>query len=186
MRHTWGIYLAGTSYPADAHIEAEVARQVAPAFRRWDSQQSLLDRSGGNRQEVDVHRRLNNLQGVLSDDHATRDLVVFGRSSGARIATALAGLRPIKAVICLGYPFRYPNGPLEPERYAHLARIKTPTLILQGASDVYGGSSLRHNYPLSHQVRLAFFDCGHEFELGPHDWNSVGDLILGFLASLQK
>ncbi|MCO6415993.1 hypothetical protein JYK14_07365 [Siccirubricoccus sp. KC 17139] len=186
MKLAWGIYLAGASYPKDARIEAEVTRRIAPVFGRWTSQQSLLDEASGSRFEGNPGRRLAGLSRVVPYDAAARGLVLLGRSSGGRVATVFAGLRPVSAVICLGYPFRHPTGPREPERFAHLAHMTTPTLILQGRSDVYGGASLRQDYPLSDRVRLEFLDCGHEFQLDPQGWDRVGDRILSFLAALQR
>ena len=68
-------------------------------------------------------------------------------------------------MVCLSYPFKHPRHVIEPERFAHLATLTTPALIVQGTQDVFGGLELTENYQLSATVRVRFFDGGHEFDL---------------------
>jgi hypothetical protein len=50
---------------------------------------------------------------------------------------------------------------IEPGRFLHLAALETPTLILQGASDEYGGNELTADYALSEAIRLRFVPGDH-------------------------
>ncbi|MBW6119335.1 alpha/beta family hydrolase, partial [Pseudomonas aeruginosa] len=59
-------------------------------------------------------------------------LALGGKSMGGRMASLLADELGADALVCLGYPF-YAAGKPEKPRVAHLAGLRTPTLIVQGA-----------------------------------------------------
>lgn len=136
--------------------------------------------------ETRIARRLETLHHLLPDSALTRQTVLFGRSSGARVATLFARQQPVKAVVCIGYPFRRPDHDPEPERYEHLADIGVPVLILQGARDRYGDASACRSYALSAHVRLAFLDCDHDLRLGEAAWNNVAARVRSFLATDRR
>ncbi|VFT14068.1 putative hydrolase [Pseudomonas aeruginosa] len=58
-------------------------------------------------------------------------LALGGKSMGGRMASLLADELGADALVCLGYPF-YAAGKPEKPRVAHLAGLRTPTLIVQG------------------------------------------------------
>lgn len=66
-------------------------------------------------------------------------LVIGGKSMGGRIASHLAaeGLADLAGLVALGYPLHPPGRP-EQLRAEHLARIRQPTLIVQGSRDAFG------------------------------------------------
>lgn len=136
--------------------------------------------------ETNIARRLETLQRLLPDAAQSRQAVLFGRSSGARVATLFARHQPVKAVVCIGYPFRRPDHDPEPERYAHLADIGVPVLILQGSRDGYGDAAACRSYALSAHVRLAFLDCDHDLRLGEAAWNNAAARIRHFLANDRR
>ena len=158
-----GVYLAGDSYPRDIHIEHAIQSRTAPIFSRWCSHQDIVDRFPEEKSARGVERRLAALRDIIRDCKTARHTVLFGRSSGWRVATPFAASHSVKAVICLGYPFRIPRNPIEPARYQHLAEIDVPTLILQGRADEYGGSSITLDYQFSKRVVVRLWDCDHEF-----------------------
>ena len=65
------------------------------------------------------------------------NLVIGGKSMGARIASMVATGTRVAGVICLGYPFHPPRKP-DLWRARHLKVIDTPTLICQGECDPFG------------------------------------------------
>ena len=74
-----------------------------------------------------------------------RRLFIGGKSMGGRIATHLAATpdtgrmpQPVIGVVVFGYPLR-PPGPRRADRAAHLQHLSTPTLIVQGTRDSFGG-----------------------------------------------
>ena len=56
-------------------------------------------------------------------------------------------------LVCLGYPF-YAPGKSDKPRVAHLADVRTPTLIVQGERDPMGNRQTVEAFSLSAAVRL--------------------------------
>jgi hypothetical protein len=98
-------------------------------------------------------------------------LVIGGKSMGGRIASMVARTledegQPVRGLICLGYPF-YPPGKPEKatERRAHLTTLKTPTLIVQGTRDTFGGYEQIAALAFSPMVRVKWLEDGdHGFK----------------------
>jgi predicted alpha/beta-hydrolase family hydrolase len=91
-------------------------------------------------------------------------VALAGKSMGGRIASMVGDESGAVGVICLGYPFR-PRGVEKPERVAHLGRLATPTLIVQGERDPFGGRDVVAELELSPAVRIAWIPDGdHDFK----------------------
>ena len=60
-----------------------------------------------------------------------RDLIIGGKSLGGRTASLIADESAVAGLVCLGYPFHPPGKPARDRRTAHLANLRTPTLICQ-------------------------------------------------------
>jgi len=88
-----------------------------------------------------------------------KDLVIGGKSMGGRIASMLADDTGVRGLVCLGYPFHPPGRP-EKLRTAHLAQLKTPTLIVQGTRDALGNREEIAGYSLSDSIRIVFIEDG--------------------------
>ncbi|MCQ4310772.1 dienelactone hydrolase family protein [Pseudomonas stutzeri] len=82
-------------------------------------------------------------------------LAIGGKSMGGRMASLLADELEVDALVCLGYPF-YATGKPEKPRVAHLAELRTPTLIVQGERDALGDRNTVAGYPLSPAIRLSW------------------------------
>lgn len=80
-------------------------------------------------------------------------LAIGGKSMGGRMASLLADELGADALVCLGYPF-YAVGKPEKPRIAHLAELRTRTLIIQGERDALGNREAVAAYPLSAAIRL--------------------------------
>jgi hypothetical protein len=85
-------------------------------------------------------------------------LVIGGKSMGGRMASLVAREleqegTPVAGVACLGYPFHPPGKP-ETLRLDHLRAMHTPTLIVQGTRDPFGGADEVANYDLPDSVRI--------------------------------
>jgi predicted alpha/beta-hydrolase family hydrolase len=89
-------------------------------------------------------------------------LAIGGKSMGGRMASLLADELQADALVCLGYPF-YAAGKPEKPRVAHLAELKTPTLIIQGERDALGNRAAVEGYQLSPAIRV------HWLVAGDHD-----------------
>jgi hypothetical protein len=131
--------LGGDSYTLQMSVGDPLRRRLERHATSWTGQAELIRAAGGDRLDPNIALRLSQLEEAMADPVQA---ITIARSSGARVATLLAARRQMRAVICLGYPFHHPQKAQEPERYAHLAHILTPTLILQGSCDVYGGREI--------------------------------------------
>ncbi len=135
-----------------------------------------------------------------------RRLVIGGKSMGGRMASLWAAQSEargaaevasvVAGVVCLGYPF-HPAGRPEkalgdPARTAHLAALKTPTLIVQGTRDALGGQDLVAGLPLSPAVRVHWLGDGdHGFRprkksgrTEQQNWSEGMDAVAAFVADL--
>lgn len=96
----------------------------------------------------------------LGRDH----LVIGGKSMGGRIASLIADEAAVAGLVCLGYPF-HPVGKPDQLRVKHLQVIKTPTLILQGERDTFGGREEVGTYNLPATIRIQWLTDGdHSFK----------------------
>jgi uncharacterized protein len=91
-------------------------------------------------------------------------LVIGGKSMGGRMASYVADEVGARGLVCLGYPFHPPGEPGR-LRTAHLAGLRTSTLIVQGTRDPFGGPEDVAGYELSPSIRLAWMEDGdHSFK----------------------
>jgi predicted alpha/beta-hydrolase family hydrolase len=91
-------------------------------------------------------------------------VVVGGKSLGGRIASMVADEVKARGLVCLGYPFHPPGDPSR-LRTAHLADLRTPTLIVQGTRDPFGTREDVAGYTLSSAIRIAWLEAGdHSFK----------------------
>jgi predicted alpha/beta-hydrolase family hydrolase len=91
-------------------------------------------------------------------------LVIGGKSMGGRIASMVADECGVRGLVCLGYPFHPPNRPAQ-LRTAHLAGLRTPTLIMQGERDSFGTPADVAGYTLSKSIRIEWIPDGdHSFK----------------------
>ncbi len=118
-------------------------------------------------------------------------LLIGGKSLGGRIASLVADDCGVAGLVCLGYPFHPPGRP-ERTRTAHLADLRTPTLICQGARDPFGNASEVGAYQLSPKIALHWLDDGdHSFvprrasgRTAAQNWSEAMDHISEFAQSV--
>lgn len=94
---------------------------------------------------------------------AKAPLIIGGKSMGGRVASMIAdevfAAGRIAGLLCLGYPF-HPIGKPSELRTRHLAVIKTPTLIVQGARDQFGSHEEVSSYRLSSAIEILWLEDG--------------------------
>jgi predicted alpha/beta-hydrolase family hydrolase len=91
-------------------------------------------------------------------------LAIGGKSMGGRMASRIADEAGVRGLVCLGYPFHPPGRP-EKTRTAHLAGLRTPTLIVQGTRDALGTREDVAGYELSPRIRFVWLEDGdHSFK----------------------
>lgn len=91
--------------------------------------------------------------------HAAGPFVLAGKSMGGRVATTIADELGARAVVVFGYPFHPPKQPTV-QRTAHLAALRTRTLILQGERDPFGTREEVAGYTLSPAIELCWLPDG--------------------------
>lgn len=113
-------------------------------------------------------------------------LIIGGKSMGGRMASLITGAleaegRPPAGLCCLGYPFHPPGRP-DKTRTGHLEHLTTPTLILQGQRDPFGGPGEVAGYALSPAIGLHWLaDGDHGFrprkKSGRSEAQNLGEAI---------
>jgi predicted alpha/beta-hydrolase family hydrolase len=96
---------------------------------------------------------------VVAQLGAADGLVIGGKSMGGRIASMIADESKVRGVICLGYPFHPPGKPTQ-LRTAHLEKLKTSCLIVQGTRDTFGTREDVQQYALSKRIALEWIEDG--------------------------
>lgn len=101
---------------------------------------------------------------AISELGGAERLVIGGKSMGGRMASLIADETGVRGLVCLGYPFHPPGQP-EKTRTAHLAGLRTPTLIIQGTRDTLGSREDVEAYQLSPQIHIVWLEDGdHSFK----------------------
>lgn len=169
-------YVPGDGYPADRGVQDQICARLRAHLPGLRTQDEWL---GQGIATTDLAGRMARLVRCIDGDP---EAILIGRSSGARLATLVAARQRLRAVLCIAYPFRAPGLTLEAGRFAHLAELAVPTLILQGMVDPYGGADLTENYRLSAAVHVRLIPgLDHDFKVPDGAWDAVATGMLGFL-----
>lgn len=165
----WTLILAhGAGAPMDSQWMAEMAERLAVrgvnVLRFEFPYMAQRRRDGGKRPPNPQPVLLECWREVFSEvrRHVAGPIAIGGKSIGGRMASLLADELGADALVCLGYPF-YAAGKPEKPRVAHLAHVKTPTLIVQGERDALGNREAVEAYTLSPAIEV------HWLVAGDHD-----------------
>ena len=158
----------GAGAPMDSGFMNVVARGLAARglrVARFEFPYMARRREGGKRGAPDPPRVLEETWlAVIDALGGGRDLIIGGKSMGGRIASHVADRAQVRALVCMGYPFHPPGQP-QKLRTAHLADLRTPTLILQGTRDQFGNRDDVAGYALSPAIRVHWLEGGdHSFK----------------------
>lgn len=77
------------------------------------------------------------LDWLAAQEWAQHQLLVGGRSAGARVACRTASHTKPAAIVCLAFPLHLPGRP-DKSRVAELLAPEVPRLVLQGTKDTFG------------------------------------------------
>ena len=149
----------GAGAPMDSpfmHAMAELLAARGLGLLRFEFAYMAQRRSaGGKRPPNPQGQLLDCWRGVYQQvrQQVAGPLAIGGKSMGGRMASMLADELGADALVCLGYPF-YAAGKPDKPRVAHLAELKTRSLIVQGERDALGNRATVAAYPLSSAIEL--------------------------------
>lgn len=148
----------GMDHPFLGAVAAGLAARGLGVVRFEFPYQQVQRRLGRRRPPDPLPVLLDAFRQVVTAVAAPR-LVVAGKSMGGRVATLLADDLQAAACVVFGYPFHPPRRPDRP-RIAHLATLRTPTLVLQGERDPFGTPADVAGYRLSPAITVQWFADG--------------------------
>jgi uncharacterized protein len=156
----------GAGAPMDSIFMSDIAQRLAIRginVVRFEFPYMAMRRSGGSKRPPSpLPQLLDHWREVYAQVRplVTGRLVIGGKSMGGRMASMLAEELGADALVCLGYPF-YGKGKRDKPRVAHLAELKTPTLIVQGEWDPMGDHLTVDGYELSEQIEILWLPSGN-------------------------
>jgi uncharacterized protein len=164
----WTIALAhGAGAAMDSPFMYAMAQGLAKrGYRvaRFEFPYMAARRTGGRRGAPDREPVLRETWLKVVETLGREHLIIGGKSMGGRIASLVADEAVVAGLVCLGYPF-HPVGKPTQLRVQHLENLKTPSLILQGERDPFGGRDEVATYKLSRAIHLKWLTDGdHSFK----------------------
>jgi len=167
-RAPWTIVLAhGAGAPMDSPFMNRVASGLAASGHRvlrfefpYMQKRRETGRGGGPDREPVLRKAW--AEAIAAAGKPAK-LVIGGKSMGGRIASMVVDDSGVAGLVCLGYPFHPPGQPTR-LRTAHLEKLETRALIVQGTRDPFGTEDDVAGYRLSRQIAL------HWLGDGDHDW----------------
>lgn len=186
----------GAGAPMDHPFMNAIAEGVAGKdvrVARFEFPYMAARRRGGHRGAPDREPVLmQTWRDIVARLGALGRIAIGGESMGGRIASMVADEVGAAGLICLGYPFHPPGAPTR-LRTAHLEKLKTPALIVQGTRDSFGLPEEVGKYKLSPKIRVVWIaDGDHSFKprksSGRTNEQNISEAIgqmESFLASLK-
>lgn len=158
----------GAGAPLDSPFMAAFARGLAERghrVARFEFPYMAARRDDGGKRPPDRAPKLLDAWRAVIRRLGPARTVIGGKSMGGRMASLVADEMGVRGLVCLGYPFQAPGRPLDEGRVAHLARLATPTLILQGERDAFGKPDLVGGVDFSDAVTVRWLaDGDHGFK----------------------
>jgi predicted alpha/beta-hydrolase family hydrolase len=166
-RATATILLAhGAGAPMDSASLNATAKALATAgFRvaRFEFGYMAARRTGTRKPPPRAETLQPEYRAAIAALSAKGPLIIGGKSMGGRVASMIADSLSsegrIAGLLCLGYPFHPPEKPQQ-LRTAHLADLRTPTLIVQGTRDPFGTRDEVATYALSKAIEILWLEDG--------------------------
>jgi len=152
----------GAGAPMDSASMTATAKALAAAgFRvaRFEFTYMAARRSGARKPPPRAETVQPEYRAAIAALGAKGKLIIGGKSMGGRVASIIADDAKPAGLLCLGYPFHPPDKP-EQLRTAHLAGLKTPTLIVQGNRDPFGTPDDVAGYKLSKAIEVFWLEDG--------------------------
>jgi len=157
------VFAHGAGGAMDTPFMSTVARELGDRgirVVRFEFPYMAARRTGGKRGAPDREPvLLNKWREVAAELGGGPRLFIGGKSMGGRMATLVADELQIRGAVIFGYPFHPPGQP-DKLRTAHLEKLATPMLVLQGERDPFGTRDDVAGYRLSPQIRVEWIPDG--------------------------
>jgi predicted alpha/beta-hydrolase family hydrolase len=157
------VFAHGAGGAMDTPFMSTVARELGERgirVIRFEFPYMAARRTGGKRGAPDREPvLLNTWREVAAQLGGGPRLFIGGKSMGGRMATLVADELQVRGAVIFGYPFHPPGQPHK-LRTAHLERLTTPMLVLQGERDPFGTRGDVAGYQLSPQIRIEWIPDG--------------------------
>ncbi|SDQ85585.1 alpha/beta family hydrolase [Pseudovibrio sp. Tun.PSC04-5.I4] len=166
------------------NLKATCKQKIEQAiYAKYSSYPGWLDYLSPSRS--DTMMWATELKKTLGQCEKGKTFIILSHSRGGRIGTYTDNLPIIKGHICFGYPFLNPEDGFGLSRVRHLKTIKTPTLIIQGRQDIYGGEEVAQLYRFSQGTSLHFVDSEHDYScVSDEDSAEISKKVFSFLNTL--
>jgi predicted alpha/beta-hydrolase family hydrolase len=159
LAHGAGAPMDSPSMQAVTLALADVGFRVA----RFEFSYMAARRSGGRAPPPKAEKLIPEYREAVRSLPSGTRLIIGGKSMGGRVASMVADELYVAGQIighlCLGYPFHPPNKPQQ-KRTAHLAQLRTPTIIAQGTHDPFGTPDEVAAYFLSPAIEILWLEDG--------------------------
>jgi len=157
------VFAHGAGGAMDTPFMTTVARELGERgirVVRFEFPYMAARRTGGKRGAPDREPvLLKTFREVVAELGGGPRLFIGGKSMGGRMATLVADELKVRGAVVFGYPFHPPGQPNK-LRTAHLEKLTTPMLVLQGERDVFGTRDDVAGYQLSPQIRIEWIPDG--------------------------
>ena len=180
----------GAGAPMDSPFLDTVARGVAKAgirVVRFEFPYMAERRTTGRkRPPSSPSRLLDTWRDVVAQVGTPQTLCIGGKSLGGRMASLVADELGVRRLVLLGYPFHPPKKP-EILRTEHLRGLRTPTLIVQGERDPFGGPDEVAGYGLSKAIEFAWMPDGdHSLKPRVRSGRTEADNLADAVAAIAR
>jgi predicted alpha/beta-hydrolase family hydrolase len=158
------IFLHGTHTPYDSFwikqiyelIDPNKYQVICPEFP------SLYKENNEHNDKTDELTLL--LRDFILSEQFGQNLIIIGKSLGAKIAVGLTKSIDIGQLILLGYPFTYSTNEIRNDRLKKINVLTVATQIIQGSNDQYGSKGNCSNLKLMENIQLEWIeDTDHNF-----------------------
>lgn len=111
----------------------------------------------------------------VQNEKIGNNLIVVGKSLGAKVAVEFATNHPVKSLLLLGFPMTYQSGKVRAERVEKINSLDLPVQIIQGEFDRYGKKEILSKLNFKKNIELKWIDkVDHSYlAQGDDDINSI-------------
>jgi predicted alpha/beta-hydrolase family hydrolase len=132
------LFLHGTQTPFDSDWMRDVStvlvrlghRVIRPEFPEIYKENSQYNDK--------TDELVESLHKFVVDNELGDDLIIVGKSLGAKVAVRYASKYTVKSLYLLGYPITFQSNEVREDRVQWLNSLKYPVQIIQGEFDKYG------------------------------------------------